>query len=112
MLDKTNGTDYHEFERVNNEFMAALRKRPELTGLFTFYAANYPQYELVIDNQKAMQKGVTIKAAMENLDLMIGSSFEQGFIRFGFFYRVYVQASPEFRALPTDVLKMYVKNED
>ncbi len=111
MLEKSGSGDYYEFDRINQEFMAALGERPELTGLFTFYAANYPQYELVIDNQKAMQKGVSIGKAMENLDLMIGSSFEQGFIRFGFFYRVYVQASPEFRALPSDVLKMYVKND-
>ena len=111
MLEKTGSTDYYEFDRVNQEFMAALRERPELTGLFTFYAANYPQYELIIDNQKAMQKGVSIGKAMENLDLMIGSSFETGFVRFGFFYRAYVQALPEFRALPSDVLKMYVKNE-
>jgi HAE1 family hydrophobic/amphiphilic exporter-1 len=111
MLEKTGSTDYYEFDRVNQEFMAALRERPELTGLFTFYAANYPQYELVIDNQKAMQKGVSIARAMDNLDLMIGSSFEQGFVRFGFFYRVYVQAAPEFRALPSDVMKMYVKND-
>jgi hydrophobic/amphiphilic exporter-1 (mainly G- bacteria), HAE1 family len=111
MLERTGSTDYYEFDRVNQEFMAALRERPELTGLFTFYAANYPQYELVIDNQKAMQKGVSIGKAMANLDLMIGSSFETGFVRFGFFYRAYVQALPEFRALPSDVLKMYVKNE-
>ena len=111
MLEKTGSTDYYEFDRVNQEFMAALGERPELTGLFTFYAANYPQYELVIDNQKAMQKGVSIAKAMENLDLMIGSNFEQGFTRFGFFYRVYVQASPEYRALPSDVLKMWVKND-
>ena len=45
MLDKTNSTDYQEFERINNSFMAALMQREELTGLFTFYAANYPQYE-------------------------------------------------------------------
>ncbi|MDC0666438.1 efflux RND transporter permease subunit [Nannocystis radixulma] len=111
MLEKTGSTDYYEFDRINQEFMAALRERPELTGLFTFYAANYPQYELVIDNQKAMQKGVSIRKAMENLDLMIGSNFEQGFTRFNFFYRVYVQALPEYRALPPDVLKMYVKND-
>ena len=36
-------------------------KRKELTGLFTFFAANYPQYELVIDNEVAMQKGVSIE---------------------------------------------------
>ena len=111
MLEKTGSTDYYEFDRVNQEFMAALRERPELTGLFTFYAANYPQYELIIDNKKAMQKGVSIGKAMENLDLMIGSNFEQGFTRFNFFYRVYVQALPEYRALPSDVLKMWVKND-
>ncbi|MEZ4430075.1 MAG: efflux RND transporter permease subunit, partial [Nannocystaceae bacterium] len=112
MLEKTGSTDYYEFDRVNTEFMEALRERPELTGLFTFYAANYPQYEILIDNQKAMQKGVSIKQAMENLSLMIASSYEQGFIRFNFFFRVYVQALPQFRALPSDIMKLYVKNEE
>jgi HAE1 family hydrophobic/amphiphilic exporter-1 len=111
MLDKTNGTDYHEFDRINTEFMDALRKRKELTGLFTFFAANYPQYELVVDNTKAMQKGVSIGKAMENLDIMIGSTYEQGFVRFGRFFKVFTQAAPEFRRLPSDVMNMYVKND-
>lgn len=111
LLDKTSDTDYYEFDKINQEFMAALRKRKELTGLFTFYAANYPQYELIIDNQLAMQKGVSIDKAMENLDIMIGSTYEQGFIRFNNFFKVYAQALPEFRRFPTDVLNYYVKNE-
>lgn len=112
MLDKTNGTDYHEFERINNEFMEALSKRKELTGLFTFFSANYPQYKLKINNKIAMQKGVTIGKAMENLNILIGSTYEQGFIRFGRFFKVYTQAAPEYRALPTDLDKLFVKNEE
>lgn len=111
MLDKTNGTDYHEFERVNDKFMAALRKRKEITGLFTFYAANYPQYELQIDNKVAMQKGVSIEKAMENLNILIGSTYEQGFIRFGRFFKVYVQADPKYRRYPSDIRALFVKNE-
>lgn len=111
LLDKTNGTDYQEFDRINKEFMDNLRKRSELTGLFTFFAANYPQYELEIDNELAMQKGVSIKAAMDNLDILIGSTYEQGFIRFSNFFKVYTQAAPEFRRLPSDVLNLYVKND-
>lgn len=111
LLDKTVDTDYHEFDKLNQTFMAALRKRKELTGLFTFYAANYPQYELVIDNKLAMQKGVSINKAMDNLDIMIGSTYEQGFIRFNNFFKVYTQAMPEFRRFPTDVLNYYVKND-
>lgn len=111
LLDKTLDTDYHEFDNLNQTFMAELRKRKELTGLFTFYAANYPQYELVIDNKLAMQKGVSIDKAMNNLDIMIGSTYEQGFIRFNNFFKVYAQALPEFRRFPADVLNYYVKNE-
>ena len=111
LLDRNNETDYQEFDRINKEFMENLQKRKELTGLFTFFAANYPQYELVIDNELAMQKGVSIKHAMDNLDILIGSTYEQGFIRFGMFYKVYTQAAPEFRKLPSDVMKLFVKNE-
>jgi len=111
LLDKTNSGDYKSFEKVNNEFMAALKKRKELTGLFTFYAANYPQYELQIDNKAAMQKGVSIGKAMDNLSILIGSTYEQGFIRFGNFFKVYVQAASGYRALPDDVLKLYIKND-
>ncbi|PKD41042.1 hydrophobe/amphiphile efflux-1 family RND transporter [Methylomonas sp. Kb3] len=111
LLDKSEDVDYQKFDKINQDFMAALGKRKELTGLFTFYAANYPQYELVIDNQLAMQKGVSIDKAMENLDIMIGSTYEQGFIRFNNFFKVYAQASPEFRRFPSDILKFFVKND-
>ena len=111
LLDKNTETDYQEFDKVNKDFMEALEKRKELTGLFTFFAANYPQYELEIDNKAAMQKGVSIGKAMENLNILIGSTYEQGFIRFGRFFKVYVQSSPEFRRLPSDVLNLFVKNE-
>ncbi|MBL7945521.1 MAG: efflux RND transporter permease subunit, partial [Flavobacteriales bacterium] len=111
MIDKTNGTDYHEFERINNAFMDALRERKELAGLFTFYAANYPQYEMIIDNKVAMQKGVSIGKAVENLNILIGSTYEQGFIRFGRFFKVYAQAAPEYRRYPSDLEGLFVKNE-
>jgi HAE1 family hydrophobic/amphiphilic exporter-1 len=111
LLDKTTNTDYHEFDKINQKFMDELGKREEVTGLFTFFAANYPQYELVIDNELAMQKGVSIGKAMENLNIMIGSTYEQGFIRFGRFFKVYVQSDPKFRRLPSDVLKLFVKND-
>lgn len=111
LLDKTNTGDYKAFEKVNDEFMNELRKRKELKGLFTFFAANYPQYELEIDNKAAMQKGVSIGKAMDNLGILIGSTYELGFIRFGTFYKVFVQAAPNYRRLPEDLMNLYVKND-
>lgn len=111
MLDKHSTVDYLEFDKVNTMFMEALHKRPELTGLFTFFAANYPQYELIIDNELAMQKGVSIGKAMKNLDILIGSTYEQGFVRFNTFFKVYTQSAPEYRKLPKDIMNLFIKSE-
>ncbi|APZ92408.1 efflux RND transporter permease subunit [Fuerstiella marisgermanici] len=111
LLDKTNSGDYQALGEQTDRFMEALGKRKELKGLFTFFAANYPQYEIVIDNDVAMQKGVSIRDAMDNLSIVIGSTWEQGFVRFGQFYKVYVQAAPEFRRYPEDLKNMFVKND-
>jgi HAE1 family hydrophobic/amphiphilic exporter-1 len=111
VLDKTFSADYQHLDAVTKEFMDGLKERKEVTNLFTFYAANYPQYELIINNDMAMQKGVSIKAAMDNLNILIGSTWEQGFIRFNQFYKVFVQAKPKFRRYLEDLNQLFVKNE-
>jgi hydrophobic/amphiphilic exporter-1 (mainly G- bacteria), HAE1 family len=111
VLDKTFSADYQRLGKVTEKFMDELKKRKEVTNLFTFYAANYPQYELIIDNDVAMQKGVPIKTAMDNLNILIGSTWEQGFILFNQFYKVFVQARPEFRRFPEDLDNLFVKND-
>jgi HAE1 family hydrophobic/amphiphilic exporter-1 len=111
VLDQTFSSDYERLGEVTNKFLDALRQRKELANLFTFYAANYPQYELLVNNDVAMQKGVSIKTAMDNLNVLIGSTWEQGFIRFNQFYKVFVQAQPEFRRFPEDLDNLFVKNE-
>ncbi|ROI04452.1 MULTISPECIES: efflux RND transporter permease subunit [unclassified Chryseobacterium] len=111
LLDKAGSGDYHKMEQVSNEFVKELKKRPELGSAFTFYSASFPQYMLRIDNDLAEQKGVTIEKAMDNLSTLIGSNYETSFIRFDRPYKVIVQAGPQYRALPTDLLKLYVKND-
>jgi len=111
VLDKTFSDNYQRLGEVTEKFMGALKERKEVSNLFTFYAANYPQYEIIINNDAAMQKGVSIKTAMDSLNILIGSTWEQGFIRFNFFYKVFVQAKPEFRRYPEDLDNLFVKND-
>ena len=111
LLDKAGSGDYHKMEQVSNDFVKELKKRPELGSAFTFYSASFPQYMLKVDNDLAEQKGVTIAKAMDNLSTLIGSNYETSFIRFDRPYKVIVQAGPQYRALPTDLLKLYVKND-
>jgi HAE1 family hydrophobic/amphiphilic exporter-1 len=111
LLDKTGSGDYKKMESVSKEFTKELNKRPELTSVFTFYNASFPQYVLHVDNDKAQQKGVTIDNAMSNLSTLIGSEYASSFIKYDRQYKVMVQALPQYRALPQDVLKLYVKND-
>ncbi|WP_411898111.1 efflux RND transporter permease subunit [Elizabethkingia occulta] len=111
LLDKAGSGDYHKMEQVSNDFVKELKKRPELGSAFTFYSASFPQYMLRVDNDLAEQKGVTIEKAMDNLSTLIGSNYETSFIRFDRPYKVIVQAGPQYRALPSDLLKLYVKND-
>jgi len=111
LLDKTNTGDYKALDVVTQNFMRELQKRKELSNLFTFYSTAYPQYELEVDQTLAMQKGVEIKKAMDNLSILVGSTYEQGFIKFGRFFKLFVQASPEYRKLPSDILDLWVKND-
>ncbi len=113
VLDKTQSSvaDYQKLGEITTKFLAALEERPEVRKLFTFYASDYPQYELIVNSDLAMQKGVSVKGALDNLNILIGSTYEQGFILFNQFYKVYVQAWPEFRRLPKDLDELFVKNE-
>jgi len=111
LLDKAGSGDYKKMETVNKQFVEDLNKRPELSSVFGFYNASFPQYVLNVDNEKAQQKGVTIDNAMNTLSTLIGSYYSTNFIKFDRQYKVMVQALPQYRAKPEDILKLYVKND-
>ncbi|KEQ30267.1 efflux RND transporter permease subunit [Pedobacter antarcticus] len=110
LLDKAGSGDFKKMETVSKDFVKELSKRPELSSVFTFYSASFPQYMLRVDNDIAQQKGVTIENAMNTLSTLVGSNYETNFIKFDRQYKVMVQALPQYRALPEDILKLYVKN--
>ncbi len=111
VLDKTGTGNLQQTSSVTNEFIEALKKRPEIADAFTSFDASYPQYMIHIDQDIAGQKGVTVENAMSNLQTLIGSYYTTNFIRFGQMYKVMVQAAPHYRAAPEDLLKLHVKND-
>ncbi len=111
LLDKTGNDDPKAMETVTRQFVEDLKKRSEIGSAFTIYDASFPQYTLHIDYDKAAQKGVTVNKAMSVLSTMIGSEYASSFIKFGKTYKVMVQALPEYRAKPEDILKLSVKND-
>jgi HAE1 family hydrophobic/amphiphilic exporter-1 len=110
LLDKTGGNDLEKMQVIAYQFVEALNTRPEIVGAFTTYNARFPQYLIRIDVEKAAQKGITADMAMSTLQTLIGSEYATNFIRFSQMYKVMVQALPEYRAQPEDLLKLYLKN--
>ena len=72
ILDKTNSNNDERRGSGAETFMDDLLKRKTLEGLFTFFAGHYARYELVINNDVARQKGVSIVDALENLLVIMG----------------------------------------
>ncbi len=110
LVDKTGVGNLQTTATNTNLFIDSLRKSPVIGSAFTNFDVSFPQYMIHIDYEKAAQKGVSVDAAMNNLQTLVGSYYTTNFIRFGQMYKVMLQASPECRATPDDILKLYVKN--
>ncbi len=111
LLDKASTGDFKLMETVTKNFVAELNKKQELSSVFSFYSASFPQFKLVIDYDKAQQKGINVGDAMDNLSTLIGSTYETNFIKYDRQYKVMVQALPQYRVQPEDILKYYMKND-
>jgi len=111
LLDKSGSGDLRQTAQVTNQFIDALKKRPEIGSAFTSFDAEFPQYLIHVDQAMAAKKGVSIENAMSNLQTLMGSFYASNFIRFGQMYKVMVQADPRYRTKPDDLLRLYVKND-
>lgn len=111
LLDKTGRGDFQEMQQVVDQFIVDLKERPEIGSAFTIFNANYPQYTVSIDIERAAQKGITAENALGTLQTLLGSEYATNFIRFGQMYKVMVQALPEYRATPEQILKLQARND-
>ncbi|HRO43447.1 MAG TPA: efflux RND transporter permease subunit [Flavipsychrobacter sp.] len=110
LLDKTGSDDLQKTAVVTKDFVEALEKSDAVTNVFTGFDPNFPQYLIHVDQEMAAKKGVTIDKALSTLQTLLGSYYTTNFIRFGQMYKVMLQAAPQYRAKPEDVLNLYVKN--
>ncbi len=110
LLDKSGRGDLQQTAKVSQTFLTALQKSPAINGAFTGFDPNFPQYLIHIDQDMAAKKGVTVDKAMSTLQTLLGSYYASNFIRFGQMYKVMVQAGPEYRGRPDDLLALHVKN--
>ncbi len=102
--------DLQQFERVIQNFVAAANKRPELSGVFSFFTARTPGYELDVDRDRCERLGVAIPDVYSTLQTYLGSRYVNDFTIYGRNFHVVAQADTQYRETLQDLSRYYVKN--
>jgi HAE1 family hydrophobic/amphiphilic exporter-1 len=104
--------DLKAFEKVGNDFMAELRKRPEIGRVFAFYNARTPAYKIDVDRDKVKKLGVNIADVYNTLSTLLGSTYVNDFNVYGRNFRVMAQADSTFRGDLQALGKYYIRNSE
>ncbi len=110
VLEDRSGGTQDFFTNNVNKFMAALRKRPELTGISTTYLPSVPQLFADVDREKVSRQGVNIGDVYTTMQTFMGGYLVNYFNRFGRQWQVYVEAEGDYRTRPDQVAQFYVNN--
>ncbi|MBS1531182.1 MAG: multidrug efflux RND transporter permease subunit [Bacteroidetes bacterium] len=105
------GGDPQNFERVMQNFLAAVNKRPEIDRAFSFFTARTPAYQLTIDRERAKRLGVSISDINTALQTYMGSTFVNDFTIYGRNFHVVAQADSSYRTDIKDINQYFVRNQ-
>ncbi|MCU0423553.1 MAG: efflux RND transporter permease subunit [Bacteroidia bacterium] len=110
LIDKTGTGNMKKLDEVGDQLIQNIEKSAAVSDAFTNFDPSFPQYLIHVDYEMAAKKDISVKEAMNTLQTLIGSFYASNFVRFGQMYKVMVQASPEYRRKPEDILHLYIKN--
>jgi HAE1 family hydrophobic/amphiphilic exporter-1 len=111
MLEDRSGTmSIDELGKAADKFLAAARKRPELTRLNDSFSPAVPQLYARVDEALAFKQGVDLGDLYATLSTFMGGDYVNDFYRFGRVWRVYLQAEGAFRTEPSSIERFYVRN--
>ena len=91
--------------------MGAANQNPDLSQVFSTYAASTPQIAIDINRDRAKALNVNINDVFSTLQTNLGSRYVNDFNLQGRTYRVYVQADERYRSTPGDIDKLYVRSQ-
>jgi HAE1 family hydrophobic/amphiphilic exporter-1 len=111
-LQKRESTDdLKAFEKTGNDFLAELRKRPEIARAYSFFNARTPGYRIDLDRDKVKKLGVNIADVYGTLSTLLGSTYVNDFNVYGRNFRVMAQADSTYRGDLAALDRYYVRND-
>ena len=103
--------DIKAFEKNVQAFLGEVRKRPEITGAFSFFTASTPGYQVEVDREKVKKLGVSLSDVFSTMSAYMGSQYINDFTIYGRNFRVVTQADTAYRNDISDLGQYYVNNQ-
>jgi len=109
-LQDHGGIGHTELMAMRDRLLALADNNPALSRVRHNGLDDSPQLQIDVDQRKAQALGVSLDTINDTLTTAWGSTYVNDFLDRGRVKKVYVQAAPEFRMLPGDINKWYVRN--
>jgi len=111
-LQDRGGLGHDGLMAARNQLLAMAAKDPRVTRVRPNGLEDTPQYKIDIDMEKAGALGVPISAINRTISMSFGSAYVNDFIKGGRVKHVDIQADAPYRMLPSDLEKLYVRNNN
>ena len=110
-LQDFTGAPPRELAAVARGLVFAANQNPNLSRVFTTFAANTPQLFLDIDRDKVQTLGIDLSDVFSTLQAVLGGSYVNDFNLFGRTWQVTVQGEAVDRAKIDDIYRISVRNK-
>ena len=110
MLQDRGGLGHEKLMEAQKELLSLAAKDPRLVRIRPNGLPDVPEYRADVDWEKAGTWGVPIGNIHQTISAAFGSAYVNDFIQGGRVKRVYVQADAPYRMLPSDLERLYVRN--
>ncbi len=108
--DRSGSQDISYLTQNLQTFLAAAKKRTELTNIITTHLPSVPQIYVKVDRDKVLKQGVALNDVYRTLQTFMGGNFVNYFNRFGRQWQVYIEAEDKYRSSVEDLGLFYVRN--
>ena len=106
------GGKLEDLQKITNDFIIELNKRPEVSRAKTSFDTKYPMYLVEVDAVQCKRNGISPGDILDVLAGYVGGNYASNMNRFSKLYRVMLQAAPEFRLDTESLQNMFVRNSN
>ena len=97
--------------QARDQFLQLAGQNPKLAGVRMNGLRDEPQYQLLIDDERARVQGVSLSDINQTLSIAWGGNYVNDFIDRGRVKKVYLQGDAVARMKPEDLGKWFVRND-